>query len=347
MNLNPFKRKADTAPIYDRIRRKTEILERIKKISMDLSILSGRKSPLAYDLQQTKNGIRGFTDERLERFPHERKTKDDLERKAGQMKDDLDKITQQMEDLEAERTRLKDIDLPGCIQKTSIAEVLAHQDVLKALRADAKRLEDAIDAQNKVIVEAKASIAPVQDVSARRAEILADIAIGEASQRDLEKLDAVTDGERKAQEARRAKAEPIINQATQTIAGLEAKLAEQERKISWKERDNPLILEQLLMSEISQTGALYVSHALALKETFSKLVALDTLLKEATGEARGIIAFNLTIPLPKLEECKEFAARETPDLLFTTKFAGMGNEIHQAWTKSERERLAGEGCEIL
>ncbi len=347
MKFNPFKLKTSTASIYDRIRRKQEILERIEQISLELSILSRRKSPLAYDLKQTKNGIIGFTDERLERFPHERKMKADLEEKAGQMKSELDTITQQIEDLEVERTRLNEIDLPACIQKTGMAEVLAYQDELKALRVDAKRLKDAITAQNKIISEAKASIPQVRDLSARRAEILADIAIGQAKQKDLDDLDQEVEREHKAQVAFRSKAEPIINQAGQTIAGLEVKLSEQERKIAWKERDTPLILEQYLMSEIDQHGALYVSQAMALKDTFCKLVALEALLKDATGETHGIMPFNLTIPLPKLDECKELAAKESPDILFTTKFAGPGNTIYQTWIQTERERLNGEGCEIL
>lgn len=60
------------------------------------------------------------------------------------------------------------------------------------------------------------------------------------------------------------------------------------------------------------------------------------------------MAFNLTIPLPKLDECKEHALdNEHPNLIFTTQFAGPGNEIYKAWIKSERERLADEGCELL
>lgn len=347
MNLNPFKRTADTAPIYGRIQRKQEILERIKSIALELSNVSRQRNHAEYQLREAKNAIAGYSDERLEKYPHDRARKAEQESAAASMKDEMEKLTQQQQALTEERQRLEEVDLPQCLQETGIAEVLAHQDRMKALRADAKRLEEAIAAQRQAISEAEACILQVQDRSARRAELLADIAIGEAKQADLDKLDNQTQKERQAHEESRAKATPIISQATQTIAGLEAKQADLSRKIAWLERDNPLVLEQYLMCEIGRASALYVTQALALKESFLKLAALEHLLNSATGgKARQIIAFKLALPIPKLNECMPLAMKDRPDMHFISDSAD-GQSVRGAWINAERQRLAGDGLEIL
>ena len=333
--------------IYARVERKKEVLERLKKNSLELSELSRRKAPLEYDLQQKKNAIRGFSENWLNSHPEDSAKKTHFENLVSEMKDDLDDINQQMEALEAERKRLKEVDLPGCIQDTEIAEVVAHQDAIKALRADAMRLQEAIAAQRQIISEAKASIVPVQDQSAQRAEILANIAIGEAGQKDLDELDSVAEGQRKTHEASRAKAEPIISKAAQTITGLEAKLAALGQKIEWYERETPLILEQYLMTEINRIGARYVSNAHAVKEDFLRLSVLESMLNRATGGNQSIIQFNLALPLPQLDDFRDQGWKDHPDLLFHTQYVGTSHETYKATLKAERERLSGAGLEIL
>lgn len=344
MNLNIFKSK-DTA--QERIKRKRELIARGDEIRLQLAGLDREKIHLEQELKAKNNALPGFTDERLRQFASEQKLKDEMIEGIAKAKERLAQITPQIAALTAELQHIKEVDIPACFQKTGIDEVMAFQEVLKSMRLDAGRLEDAIAAQRQIIARAEATVPNPLDRSARRAEILADIAIGQARQKDLDDLDRAIALDQKAHLDSRAKAEPIINQAAQTIAGLESKLSDQQRKIAWKERDTPLILEQFLASQISHAGAVYMSHALALKESFLKLIALDLLLKDATGFARNVLDYNLTIPLPKLEECKEFSCKEINDMIFSTKFAGPGNAIYQAMARDERERFAGEGCEIL
>lgn len=344
MNLNILKSN-DTA--QERIQRKRELIERIKKIGLELGILNREKTILEQGLKDDSNAIRGYTEERLKQFPSEKRRRDEMSASIDQAKDKLAKLSQKLAELTAERQQIEKVEIPACFQETVLDEVLVHQGVLNGMRLDAKRLEDAIETQRQVITQTEATVSTPQDRKALRAAILADIAIGQAKQKDLDDLDQEIKREHEAHLDSRAKADPIINQATQTITGLEAKLSDQQRKIAWKERDTPMILEQYLMSQISQAGAVYISQALALKEAFCKLIALDTLLKDATGVTLNVVSYNLTIPLPKLEECKEFSDYENSDLLFTTRAAGPGNDIYRAFVNAERERLTGEGLESL
>ena len=134
MNLNPFKRTADTAPIYGRIQRKMDILERIKSIGLELSNVSRQRNHAEYQLREANNAIAGYSDERLERFPHDRAKKAEQEIVAASMKDEMEKLSKQQQALTDERKRLEEVDLPQCLQETGIAEVLAHQDRMKADR---------------------------------------------------------------------------------------------------------------------------------------------------------------------------------------------------------------------
>ncbi len=344
MNLNILQSK-DTA--QDRIQRKRELIDRIDKIRLEQGIISRDITLLEQGLKDDSNAIRGFTEERLSQFPGEKLRRDEMAARIAQVKDKLAKLNQKMAGLTTERQQIENVKIPACYQETALDEVLAHQGVLNGMRLDAKRLEGVIETQRQIITQAEATVIHPQDRKALRAAILADIAIGQAKQKDLDDLDQEMKREQEAHLDSRAKADPIINQATQTIAGLEAKLSDQRRKIAWKERDTPLILEQYMMSQISQASAAYVSHALALKESFCKLIALDTLLKDATGVTLNVVSYNLTIPLPNLEECKELSAPENTNLLFTTRSAGPGNEVYRAFVNAERERLTGEGLEIL
>lgn len=336
----------DSQPIYQRIQRKREILARIEAIRLELSGLTTRKERLESERVSTRNEAIGINDERIEKFPAERARKQELLNKAEQLKVDSANVSTTIDALKSELQSLKDVELPGCIETTGLDEVLAHQVRAKALHADVKRLEDAIAAQRQIIDAAKASVQQIPDRSSERAAMLADIAIGDAKPADLDKIDRQTAAEQQAHEASQAQAAPVIQQATQTIAGLEAKIADLTSKLAALEAEDPLILEQYLMSQINALGEQFARDALALKEAFIQLCGLEELLHSATASKHQIMPFNLTLPLPRLAVAKRIWPNSYPDLLFTTRSPEAVQE-RAAWVVAERKRLAGEGCEIL
>lgn len=347
MNIPFLKRKATHDNVYSRITRKQEGLARIDEIRRELSNLSGRRPHIESKLVEAKQALLGFSDEYVEKFPDAKVRRDSLIRNIAQHKENLDIIKQQMEELEAERQRLKDVELPQCLQKTGMAEVLAHQDSIKAMRDDAKRIEDAITAQSEIIRQAETSIVRAQDRSAQRAEILANIAMGEASQKDLDELDALVASERKAHEKSLAEATPIARLAAETIAGLDKKASVLKQQIAAMERDSTMVMEQFLMSEITDMASQYVQHAQAVKEAFYRLVALEKLLRTATGSNSNIMPFTLQIPLPNLEEFRELALNNDPSLMVTFRSPWNGEHVIAPWIAAERNRLVNEGCDLL
>lgn len=332
-----------TAPIYKRIQKKMDTLERIHHIEMQLENLSGRQGQIERDMRDARNAASGFA---LSPRPDDVLAKSEAEAKAEKLKGDLAGITGQVDQLNADRRHLKSIELPACVEETSLEEVIDHQERIKAVQSEAKRLEDAIAQQSEIIEKALAGIEQVTDRSEQRAAILADLAIGNADQADLNALDRLTNNEQKAHQVSSAKAEPIINQAKQTIAGLEAKLADLVNMQAILERKNPLILEQLLMTEIKRVSTRYLANALAVNEDFMKLAGLEDLLIAATGQKGTILPFDLTLPLPRLPESTQYAQKGMVDLLFTTR-SPSAHEMRANWRNSERQRLAGDGLEIL
>jgi hypothetical protein len=335
--------KGIAAALYARIQKKTDTLERIHHIDMQLSSLSARKAKIDHDLREARNIAAGFA---ASTRANDVLLRSEAEAKAEKLNGDLAGITGQVDQLNADRRHLKSIELPACVEETSLEEVIDHQERIKAVQSEAKRLEDAIAQQSEIIEKTLAGIEQVTDRSEQRAAILADLAIGNADQADLNAHDRLTNNEQKAHQVSSAKAEPIINQAKQTIAGLEAKLADLVNMQASLERKNPLILEQLLMTEIKRVSTRYLANALAVHEDFMKLAGLEDLLIAATGQNGTILPFDFTLPLPRLPENTQYVQKGTADLLFSTR-AQNAHGMRANWRNSERQRLAGDGLEIL
>lgn len=334
----------DIQPLYQRIQRKQEILSRIESIRLELNDQTRRKYNLENERNEVRNKVAGFSES--PENPLDRAKKTTLEEKAAKLLSEVDVVSRAIDKLKTERQSLEDIELPACIQETGIAEVLEHQGRTQALRAEASRLEEAISAQRGVIDKAKANILKLPDRSSERAEILADIAIGEAKSAKLEKLDAQIAREQKEFEDSRTIAAPIIDHATQTITGLESKLADLTSKIAEQAAKNPEVMEQYLMSEIELVGSQYAEHATALRDAFLRLAGLEDLLNTVASNRRQVIPFMLSIPFPKLDACKFFKPYGNDELMFMAKSI-QGSFDRQSSAASERTRIADAGCEIL
>lgn len=347
MNIPFMKRKATPDNVYGRIARKQEVLARINEIRHELTDLSGKRVHIEAKLMEDKSALQGLTDEYVEKFPDAKARKESLIRNVAQRREVLDDIKRQTEALEQERQHLKDVELPKCHQKTTVAEVLAHQDSLKAMREEAKRISDAMAAQSEIMRAAEASIVSAPDRGAQRAEVLANIAMGDATKKDLDDLELLIATEREANEKSVAKSKPVYLQAAETLGGLVNKETELKQRIEAKERATAMVMEQFLMSEITDLAGQYVHHAQALKEAFYRLLALEKLLVTATGSGRNIMPFSLQIPLPNLEEFRDLALNNEPSLMLTFRPPWNGDNVVSPWVAAERERLVGEGCELL
>ena len=113
----------------------------------------------------------------------------------------------------------------GCV---TLAELTAFQQALD----NAERHRDAIqrlaDAQQELINQANATLPAVPDRQPERQALLADIAMGNATEADLEALDRrIREASGNAEQGK-ATASPIIDRAAQTLAGLRGKLATAE-----------------------------------------------------------------------------------------------------------------------
>lgn len=345
MTPRPTETTAAAQTIQASIQQQRGTKDKIWKIDTEIQNIANQHERNTINQREARNEIRGYTDEYLITNPQKLTQKTELQHKIDQMVAEGNRLLQELEELRSQRCQLLEHDATLTNHLASLADVLAHQNDLKALQAEAKRFEDAISAQNEIVSQAKDSITPSRDLSAQRADILASIAIGDADQADLDKLDGIANKERASHDASSRKAEPVINQANQTIAGLQRKLADLGEKVALKALDTKPIHAHFLLAEVKRVSALYVSQALATKEVFMQLVALDRMHGDMDNTRQSVISQPISLPLPGLEEFAEMAT-EDGNKLFVFAPPGHGSEALNRQIQSERERLIGEGCEI-
>lgn len=337
----------DDKSIYARIENKNQTLSRIAAIKRELSAVSNRCFMHEASIRELTNEIKGISLDRLG-APERRQG---LEADKADYRAKLEQSKQISQNLKDELHHLETVVLPGCLKETTFDQVRQHQDGIASLRAEAGIIETAIEGQRKVIQQAEASIHQMTDRSGQRATLLADIAIDAALPDSLDSLDAEIASDRKAHDDSKKLAEPVINQARQCISGLESKLAHVNSKIDQANTLSSDVMEQYLSTEINIVASRYVSNALAVKEDFLRLTALENLLNGvaakavALGTPKCIINRDIALPLPLLDICKDEQIKSHPGLLFGT-LAGV--EVnYSAFEQSELARLRKEGCELL
>lgn len=233
---------------------------------------------------------------------------------------------------------------------SSIGRLLSHQANLDELRTSVQRCEQKIQEQLEIIKGAEATIEPLdQGLITKRADMLALIAIGDADQSDLNDLDTEIEEAKKRHRASVEKVGPVIDQATQTIHGLQRKNDALCGQLADLEKQTPMVIEPYLKEEVTRVSDQYVEAANLTKDAFLRLLALERIFSKVTGRKTNFITNDLALPCPLIESHRQYAWTFSFNMMIdssTTFFPHVYPGVKEK-VAGEIERMRGDGCHLL
>ncbi|QSI33327.1 hypothetical protein GNX71_28685 [Variovorax sp. RKNM96] len=226
-----------------------------------------------------------------------------------------------------------------------------HQAVLnnQAAVADTQRqigsLQSAIAQQQTIITRSRAALPDVAALERERQDKLAAVALGQGTQVDL----AALDEQLAARKAETKKLHPKIEQAEQTIAGLERKIEEMRGAETKLREQHRMRLRDLLYAEAEVVGAAYIAAAEIVAESYRNINAIASLLKDAGDSTAHVLLpqgyGRVYLPcFNSLESNKKRGMFVTPQVFFDAESDGRG--AYLAWRDAVTKRLRADGIQI-
>lgn len=346
--------KASAAPaegVYDRIERKRSVLSRLADARAELSRVSVNKTSTSGRLIEARNALRGVRAQ-VEHLTRREDTDPEDDPRVKERVRVVEVLEEQLADLEAhhkdltvEIAHLERTELPACQGDTGLDAVLDHQHRLGAARDQVAELEAAIEGRREAEETAIAAMPSLGELEARREALLAEIAVGNATEADLDALDGEIAREREAAEEAREEADRRAQDARQAVAGLERKLAVAREELVELEERTPEVLTQFLTTEAEQVCKAYLKAAGQVRDHMFQLYALSELLERHGGPGGRFLlaAWNdALLPTFSLPPCEGLALRHRPGVFFSTQ----ADEYHAARPQvlaDEQARLTGMG----
>lgn len=243
------------------------------------------------------------------------------------------------------KSKLSDDANAVAIPSEYLAALLSHQEKHDDAERRLADLNGAVKACETELAEAGSNIPNVDHLLQRRQDLLADRAIGAASQADIDAIDAQIAIETKAMTAAVARANRRIADAKQTLQGLERKrdqAGEQRQAIA---AGSNLIVFNLIRNEMVQECERYVEAALAVKTSLLRLFALEQMSSSFVKSGVGAVGFNAEMSLPfiRLPPCDGLTSlwHSNRGILFATD-SYFSRQVESA-VLAERELLESAG----
>ncbi|HNX77562.1 MAG TPA: hypothetical protein PKM56_17920 [Candidatus Rifleibacterium sp.] len=233
-------------------------------------------------------------------------------------------------------------------QSTELMNAIGLQDRCKVMSEKINSLQKAISDQEEIKAKARSAVPSMQSLNNERENLLAKIALGEASQKDLDSFDKKYAKELTATREARQLSESIISSADQTIAGLRRCLNNAELELTTLTDQKDSARLDFLRSEVEKVGAEYLDLAYALTEKYKRIVGIEVLMRKFTANP-GIRTANgdiFKIPMFNLPVFKNLLQKEPagtfPDAHIAAKFHSSLDVSRDA----EKERMAKLGVDL-
>jgi hypothetical protein len=223
-------------------------------------------------------------------------------------------------------------------------DILAYQEEKAKAEGAVASLEESIRQQEAVIETAMASVPVAPDFARQREDLLAEVAIGGATEADLQELDREAAGATDAVNKAKADAQEIIAPARQTISGLRRKLATAQDELSTIKAIGPDVMNQYFRSEAERLGSEYVALALQLIDRYEKLLAYDKMLGHPS-QLRTIRCGDIMLPTFRLKACDGLQHHRDIFEFRAAKLA-VSSERQQEVHGAELTRMKGLGIEV-
>ena len=227
------------------------------------------------------------------------------------------------------------------------AEVIKLQESCKTASEKVESLQNAIHAQEEIKAKASSTVLSTEELDKAREDLLARIALGDATEKDLADFDK--EHSKKLTAAREAKksSESAVVSANQTIAGLRRRLAEAESELSNLIDQKNSALFSFLKSEIEKAGDEYLELARALTEKYKNIMGLEALMRSYTDNPRVRTANygDFRIPMFNLRAFQSFLAKAPAGTFPEAQDAGASYCIKEH-LNAEKERIIKLGINM-
>ncbi len=269
-------------PLYvEAVDRKRGIQERIKGLKAEIegtSVDRNTKRQIAeaanLEVSRFKNSIGNGKDEMDDYEAHHLAELLEAAEIANNEERKTDQIyTELSDEINALGRELQEFDY--CLE---LDDVLNYQSDLAAAKNNVSNIQALIAQQQQIIDEAVAGIPSLPDYCQIREDLLADIAIGKATDKDLATLGEKMDADKKDVTEAEERLDPVIEHAQLTIAGLQRKLEDAEKEVTTLEENEGEIVFQFLMAQAEREGEEYAALANQLIGKFKRLRAIDSIL---------------------------------------------------------------------
>jgi hypothetical protein len=226
-------------------------------------------------------------------------------------------------------------------ENAKLTALKAHQGQTKDAAAKVERIREAIAAQESELAQCKELETRLAELTHRREDLTAGLALGESNQTDLDKVNKEIEG--------------ICSQMVpfdsiqETIAGLQRKLDQAENEYRDHKNKAHYAFRDLLLAEAEEVGAEYLATAKQLVRLYRRALALDSFLKPlGYPVSHGLgVETQLRIPTLMLECHKGSEAGGLTYLLgdaqdVSSHYGTLAGQDIEA----ERQRLAGLGIDL-
>jgi chromosome segregation ATPase len=318
--------------------RKEEIADRIEEINSEKGMLFKKQSGLRTAISDLQN--------RLDRIPSDdqlnSKLRQSLNDELQQARHDFSQASANEKALDDEFTHLKKIELPSLTVALYAEGLLEHRRRIEQATMELKNVQAVIEAQHQAISAADATIISPIDRQNSRQDIMADIALGNATASDLRALDDEIADERKAIQEAQKKAAPLLEKAQlarSVLPGLERKLSAAQAQLHAIESKSSEVEHRFFLGEAENVAVQFVNHALRLKELYIRLAGLDSIITSLGGD--GIMHGHKKLHIPVFQ-LPQFEGLENPDIGQGTFFSA----DHEIYSEQVAEAAEAEKSRI-
>lgn len=235
-------------------------------------------------------------------------------------------------------------ELKGLESNVPASELVSLQESCNAAFEKVISLKDAIVVQEEAKQKAKSAVPSILELDQERENLLAKIALGEASQNDLSNFDKKYAKELASKRKAEENADSVASSANQTIAGLRRCLTEAERELNslLNQRDSARFC--FLRGEIERVGNDYLELANALIEKYKRILGLELLMRGFTQNPKIKTANSnlFKIPMFNIKAFQSQLAKAPSGTLPEAENATFPHSLND-YAMAEKERIARLG----
>lgn len=274
----PATRATDHPTVVSNLECQVRAEQDLAAIERQLTEHSQRRESLAWKISSQENAIGGF-EANEERYGDQlTDARFELQGLLGQ-RAALDAAVVNLQEQARQLTDGLAAIRPGC----EAGAVADHQRRVDAAEADLDQLDVLIAEHQAELAESRRIADPLAPLMRRREDTLAGIAQGEGDKASLQLVDAEIQAASAEHDQEIARRETVIEETSQALAGLQRRRQAAATDVMHLRALAPKVLDQFLLGEIEKIARAYDRHAVKLRDTLRRLVALEQ-LRDTNGQ---------------------------------------------------------------